>query len=213
MLIPATVNHQSLRKAPDGVCLRGRLFSWHANLIRTTVYVYGRVAFSLACYRSTFFSLACYLLYIHECMYINWPTVFAPRLLRIYTAGIFTSSRGYVMKAFVLYILAALAALAGVVCLSLASSPARAAEVLAYTDESAGIMLHDSACLNADLVEALTESVPGSKPQHADVDYKNLRVIIPACWVFDGADKIILADEMGNAGFILRSQFKTVHAF
>lgn len=117
------------------------------------------------------------------------------------------------MKAFVLYILAALAALAGVVCLSLATSPAHAAEVLVYANESVGITLHDKACLNADLAEALNSSVPNGKIQSGEVDYKNYRMKVPACWVFDGGEKIIIADEMGNAGFVLRSKFKTVHAF
>ena len=116
------------------------------------------------------------------------------------------------MKSFVLYILAALAALAGVVVLSFAT-PARAAEVLLYQDETAGITLHDKACLNADLAEALNASVPNGKIQSGEVDYKNYRMKVPACWVFDGGEKIIIADEMGNAGFVLRSKFKTVHAF
>ena len=137
---------------------------------------------------------------------------FGPPASRPYTARIFTSPKGYAMKSFVLYILAALAALAGVVCLSLAT-PAHAAEVLSYQDETAGIMLHDKACPNADLAEALNASVPNGKIQSGEVDYKNYRMKVPACWVFDGGEKIIIADEMGNAGFILRSKFKAVHAF
>lgn len=122
------------------------------------------------------------------------------------------------MKSALLYALTLIVALAASLALTVfGASHANAAEVLSYSDADVGIMLHDSACKNADLAAVLQESVPSASVdsiKHAAIDYKLWQnMAVAGCWVFDGGEKIIIADEMGNAGFIKREAFKAVHAF
>ena len=119
---------------------------------------------------------------------------------------------GNTMKAAILYAVALVIALLSSFFLVVArAAPVAAAFV--YEDGSAKIVLSHDACKNADLAQELLAAVPGSAVKFAEVTYKDLGgILVKACWAVEG-EKVILADEMGNAGFILHSAFKPVYAF